>query len=285
MYPEALPQGKVGETYPETTLTLVYPDTIMRTVNVPQMQPFTISVTFTQFKIDSISGVPAGMSLPLQCNKPQCTFPISQTNTANNRGCLTLSGTPTAKSNDSLVVYSTAEGTYVTDSDVIIPPTFSGFLQLSNDTIFRKGEVYDISNPPQSLIELTEALKNLPFPIPGGGMGLDPAQMARFPYRNSLVIADTAATVSIEPLAADLRFSLTPNPVNATSQIVYQLNNAETVRIQVLDLSGRVVAQLANETQNPGVYRYSLQNLTQSGLYFVQVQAGSRSFARKFVVE
>ncbi|MFQ3597458.1 MAG: T9SS type A sorting domain-containing protein [Chloroherpetonaceae bacterium] len=66
-----------------------------------------------------------------------------------------------------------------------------------------------------------------------------------------------------------------PNPFNPTTMIRYQLPEASMVKIQVFDMLGRVVATLASERKDAGIYEVPFNASTlSSGTYFYRLQAG-----------
>jgi len=69
-----------------------------------------------------------------------------------------------------------------------------------------------------------------------------------------------------------------PNPFNSTTTISYTLSNAGWTRMDVMDLNGRLVTRLVDETaQQAGHYAVSwdaTRDGAGSGIYFLKLQAG-----------
>ncbi|MFC2129933.1 FISUMP domain-containing protein [Bacteroidota bacterium] len=70
----------------------------------------------------------------------------------------------------------------------------------------------------------------------------------------------------------NLKLKVIPNPFNSNTNITYQFNGAEAVRIEliIVDVLGNVVAELMNEKIKPGGYNYNFDSINlNSGVYFV----------------
>lgn len=76
-----------------------------------------------------------------------------------------------------------------------------------------------------------------------------------------------------------------PNPFNPTTMISYQLSKVSEVKLQVYDVTGRVISTLVSSKQEPGVYGipFDAAGLA-SGLYFYRIQAGSFSSVRSMIL-
>ena len=76
-----------------------------------------------------------------------------------------------------------------------------------------------------------------------------------------------------------------PNPFNAETVIRYQLAEARPVRLDVVDLLGRTVAVLIDDTRAAGTHTVTLDAETlPSGLYFYRLHTGSTVLARRMVL-
>jgi hypothetical protein len=68
-----------------------------------------------------------------------------------------------------------------------------------------------------------------------------------------------------------------PNPFNPETHIVYEIANRAQVKINILDLQGRLIHQLLNKTEAPGTYSVTWDGTNQkgipqsSGIYFYQL--------------
>ena len=76
-----------------------------------------------------------------------------------------------------------------------------------------------------------------------------------------------------------------PNPFNPSTVIKYQLGNTEFVKLEIYDLSGRLVAELVNRIQVPGTYSvmYDMENLA-SGIYFYKLRVGDNIESKKMIL-
>jgi len=81
-----------------------------------------------------------------------------------------------------------------------------------------------------------------------------------------------------------------PNPFNPQTTIAYDIPSASRVRLLVMDVSGRLVRTLVDETQEPGSRsvvwngRDDAGNAVSSGVYFYVLDAGKERLTRKLVL-
>ncbi|HET6349756.1 MAG TPA: S8 family serine peptidase [Candidatus Krumholzibacteria bacterium] len=84
--------------------------------------------------------------------------------------------------------------------------------------------------------------------------------------------------------------SIVPNPFNPQTTIYYGLASSGAVEIRVFDVGGRLVRELVNGVKNAGVHQVVWDGTdrrgspTASGIYFVRMVAGGKSFTRKMVL-
>jgi len=94
---------------------------------------------------------------------------------------------------------------------------------------------------------------------------------------------------SVEKLEAlPTEFSLKqnyPNPFNPSTKIEYSITEPSFVNLTVYDVLGNQVAELVNEPQSAGNYRFNLDgsNLS-SGTYFIQLRSGDLHHVRKMTL-
>ncbi len=90
------------------------------------------------------------------------------------------------------------------------------------------------------------------------------------------LIADTPASLTTELTGAY------PNPFNPTTSLRYRISEAVEVHLDVFDVTGRMVASLANGMQPAGEYtaRFDGANLG-TGFYFVRFRAGDVNSVQK----
>lgn len=95
-------------------------------------------------------------------------------------------------------------------------------------------------------------------------------------------------TTGIESPSSAFNFGVYPNPFTQLAQISYTLTENSTVRIELYDLTGKLVEQLVNEPQMTGTYSLEIDakalSLSQ-GMYFVKVQMGNQTWVEKVVAK
>ncbi len=76
-----------------------------------------------------------------------------------------------------------------------------------------------------------------------------------------------------------------PNPFNPTTRISYSIPKQSFVSLKIYDQLGRIVTELVNELQSPGIYEINLNgsNLA-SGAYFYRIQAGDFIETKKMLL-
>ena len=81
-----------------------------------------------------------------------------------------------------------------------------------------------------------------------------------------------------------------PNPFNPMTTISYQLERADHVRIEILDVHGRLITTLVNAPKTPGIHeivwdaRDSRGIFLASGLYFCKLNNSKESFITKMIL-
>ena len=78
-----------------------------------------------------------------------------------------------------------------------------------------------------------------------------------------------------------------PNPARKGARIAYTLPSEMTLRVKVLDVAGRVVAELVDGTQAAGRHEVVWGASTASaraGVYFVSLEAGGQRFLRRAII-
>ncbi|MCA9728398.1 MAG: T9SS type A sorting domain-containing protein [Candidatus Eisenbacteria bacterium] len=90
------------------------------------------------------------------------------------------------------------------------------------------------------------------------------------------------------PAGSALTFQLGqnhPNPFRPESRIGYSLPSESHVTLTVIDVTGREVLQLVNETQAAGAHEARIDgNELPSGTYFYRLQAGGNTAVRRMIV-
>ncbi len=82
---------------------------------------------------------------------------------------------------------------------------------------------------------------------------------------------------------------ITPNPFTEQTEISYSVNNKCIVKLDIFDLSGKLIERLTDQTQPPGKYCHTWQckgfnrKEVKAGVYIVRLQAGRYVYSRKVV--
>ncbi len=102
-------------------------------------------------------------------------------------------------------------------------------------------------------------------------------------YIDDINIFD-GATVGLEGVTFVNTLELYPNPTTNNAVLKYSLENSGNVIVDILDISGRRVAQIYNDFQPAGTQALDLDlsNLV-NGLYMVRVQGSGQQVLRKLV--
>jgi len=84
------------------------------------------------------------------------------------------------------------------------------------------------------------------------------------------------------------KFSLSqnyPNPFNPNTKIEYSITEPSLVKLKVYDILGNEIAELVDEIQTSGIYRYEFNgSKLSSGTYIVQLLAGDLIETRKMTL-
>jgi hypothetical protein len=109
---------------------------------------------------------------------------------------------------------------------------------------------------------------------------------------DNLAIRDQATT-DVDPLAGTARLSarIAPNPFRGGAQLAFALPGSGSVRIVVVDLSGRLLRVVLNEKElSAGQHMQRLDGrdgnggALPSGLYFCRIETPFGTIARRFAV-
>ncbi|MDQ3051864.1 MAG: M43 family zinc metalloprotease [Bacteroidota bacterium] len=104
---------------------------------------------------------------------------------------------------------------------------------------------------------------------------------------NNIYIDDINLTGTVglnEVMEAALDFSVYPNPVMSKASIEFTLTDRQAVRIDVLDVMGRVVNQISETTLDAGEYQFELPAELASGVYSVRLNANGYITVRKVII-
>ncbi len=88
-----------------------------------------------------------------------------------------------------------------------------------------------------------------------------------------------------EILKENLQFTFYPNPAHNRAIVSFTNNEPDVLEMNILDLNGRVVSQIASQNFEKGSHEVeiSLQNLN-SGIYLLQVKTLNGVFTHKFLI-
>lgn len=93
-------------------------------------------------------------------------------------------------------------------------------------------------------------------------------------------------TVGLSELAKNLSLSLYPNPTNKEAFLEFNLADPSTIKINVLDVTGRVVLPVTNANFAPGKHSISINqnNALEQGIYFVNMNVNGKNLTQKLLI-
>jgi len=128
--------------------------------------------------------------------------------------------------------------------------------------------------------------------VPGSGVvyagGLFNS-MDTLPQKGMACLVDPSG-LSVDPtFSADSRLRLSPNPAAGPATIEFTLARAGHVRLEVLDVEGRMRSRLLDEDRTAGPHRVVWSGVGEdgalsSGLYFIRLEAPGWRVSRQMVV-
>lgn len=106
----------------------------------------------------------------------------------------------------------------------------------------------------------------------------------------TLILRKFEAPNSVTDIAKEISFKVYPNPAKANSAINFRVATSETMRdlnLQIVDISGKVVATQNVNTLSSGTTDVALNGVLQAGFYFAKLTdaSGAKSETIKFVVQ
>jgi hypothetical protein len=98
------------------------------------------------------------------------------------------------------------------------------------------------------------------------------------------MLIDDVRETELVPLEFGIS-SVQPNPFNSSCVINYQIDKPSKTTLTTFDITGRKVAELVNDRNQPGSYKavWDADNAT-TGVYFVRLSNGERVFTRKLIL-
>ena len=92
------------------------------------------------------------------------------------------------------------------------------------------------------------------------------------------------APMSIDEVSIVSQFNIYPNPVNENSVLQYQLSQSSIVRIEISDVTGKIVFALPEDQQIQVLQQVSLNNLNlNNGIYFVRLLSENGTATKKII--
>lgn len=93
-------------------------------------------------------------------------------------------------------------------------------------------------------------------------------------------------TLGVEEQENQFGLNVYPNPLEGNSVIDFTLTNSEQVNLTVVDLVGKEIMTLMDETATNGQHQVAIPaNELASGIYFVNLQVGEQVVTQKIVVQ
>lgn len=98
-------------------------------------------------------------------------------------------------------------------------------------------------------------------------------------------VINQASPTSVSELFANIQLSVFPNPVTSSSFIQLNVNEPQTVTVDIIDLTGRQVAVVASKFQVQHSGNVSLENVSlKNGIYMLRVNTEHTSVTEKIVI-
>jgi hypothetical protein len=122
--------------------------------------------------------------------------------------------------------------------------------------------------------------------LPAGGSGINPPGSTAPSTRFSYVVSPASVIKEENTIATEFKlFNNYPNPFNPVTNIKFSIIESSQVKLNVYDISGRMVTQLVNMQMTPGVYTYQFNAAElSSGIYFYRLEAGKNTAVNKMLL-
>lgn len=249
---------------------------------------FAITLKFTEFKFDSVTGFPAGLpagttdaaqatSLYATSSPSPLTLTFPDTSASgpkSARGCVTLSGTP-----NTTVTALTPALVATVDGYVYLPANASNILLNGFPPILPAPCPSGFANP--------FLITNVPSCITSNALigGQIVTQINNFRKQSFSFALNVAGATGISELANNYNFGVYPNPATADSRVSFTLGNTSSVRIELVDVAGRVISTIANTTLATGTHSFAIANeQLNAGIYIVRASINGSTGTTKLVV-
>ncbi|HWB63751.1 MAG TPA: T9SS type A sorting domain-containing protein, partial [Chitinophagales bacterium] len=95
-----------------------------------------------------------------------------------------------------------------------------------------------------------------------------------------------ASTATNDVAASGFDFSVVPNPMSGNGKLVYTLSQNVKVSASIIDVTGKVVAELGQEDQVMGAHTIQIsdQYNLPAGIYIARLIVDGTPYTRKFIV-
>ncbi|WP_317897380.1 M43 family zinc metalloprotease [Aurantibacillus circumpalustris] len=93
--------------------------------------------------------------------------------------------------------------------------------------------------------------------------------------------------VGVNQLTKSIRFNLFPNPSNGEANVSFTLSDPATVKVSVLDITGREVLPVVENNYNPGEQTITINknNTLSKGVYFVNLTHNGAKMSHKLIID
>ncbi|MGB3773731.1 MAG: T9SS type A sorting domain-containing protein [Leeuwenhoekiella sp.] len=97
----------------------------------------------------------------------------------------------------------------------------------------------------------------------------------------------TTGTLSVNQAVLNSSLAIYPNPVASSAQITFDLEESANVKVDIYDLSGRLVDNVANGEQPAGTFTktWNRPSNIASGVYILQIDADGKRFNSKLLLK
>jgi hypothetical protein len=251
LWPRRLVDADSGSATPYLAkLTLDFPrDTLVRVAGQQGAPPASFRVFYNAFTVEKSEGLPPGMQLKGLCPAAlPCKYELNNLDTARNRICFTLEGTPARVGQYQPGIVATGEGAVV----------------------FPGGQTFPLNNVPsavpQNIRTAIESVRALKFTtnlrVKGGGVGRE------------------------ENLNNRYQAQLYPNPSGGKTALKFYLAAPASCLLQVTDLSGKTLYKTLLQGLNPGEHTLSIDlPRLPKGIYFIRLTINNEALTQKWIVE
>ena len=169
-------------------------------------------------------------------------------------------------------------------------------LALSGGALYAAGEFFNIGGQPRYTVAALDPATGLAFPwqmpsAPGHSLAVTSSWVFVGTTLNFMYRTPYSPLSGIGPLPSLTQIELSPiapNPAHGPMKFEFALPRTAPVRIEVLDVMGRQIALLADQSYAPGRHHgvwngLSKQGRAPAGLYFVRMRSEGVSLSRRVV--